>query len=587
MPRNGDEDDATLRFDDKSNTNNSEESSKTRVSTNANLEDLMKRLEKLTAKNNKLRRKVKAKSTKGGSSSSEEEDSKKEKKGRNNRDKPSYNSMFFNYDNMPSATAYISIPTGKAPYFDGTCYNQWKHCMKNYLYSISPEVWQVVCDGVDFLNDDEKPTPNQLQKIHRNAQAISILTSSIDKKEFNHIDDLDVSKDVWTTLRMAHEGSKPVGKAKVEILEGKLNRFIMYDDETSHEMFNRLKKLVNKARIIGFKEWTNHMRMERLMMAYTPMNYNVVALIHQDPAYKKVTSDDVLGRIMNHEMNIQEANNNNNLYKVVSTSKKQGIALKANKSKKKKVLIESPSEEEEEEEEEEDSEKEYDEDEMALFIKKFNKFIKKRRPYKEERKEKQRSKRVCYNCGKNGHFMAQCPYERKKEDNDKRKKFDKGYKKDKKYTKKKPYGQAHADQEWNSSDESSESESDEVATIAIKGKTSSSKSLFHKLSKHTCLMANEGKKKVKSNTPSSPKYVTSDEDTLSSDNYDSSDDDNPVPSELVKNPNTMIKGLMRQVEARDKLLEQQEELLVQERKISEELKKLIALEKGKVEKLDQ
>jgi hypothetical protein len=37
----------------------------------------------------------------------------------------------------------------------------------------------------------------------------------------------------------------------------------------------------------------------------------------------------------------------------------------------------------------------------------------------------------------------------------------------------------------------------------------------------------------------------------------------------------------------DELHEQQEELLVQERKISEELKKLLALEKGKVEKLDQ
>jgi hypothetical protein len=37
-------------------------------------------------------------------------------------------------------------------------------------------------------------------------------------------------------------------------------------------------------------------------------------------------------------------------------------------------------------------------------------------------------------------------------------------------------------------------ESDEVATI-IKGKTPSSKSLFPNLSKHTCLMANEGRKK--------------------------------------------------------------------------------------------
>jgi hypothetical protein len=250
-------------------------------------------------------------------------------------------------------------------------------------------------------------------------------------------------------------------------------------------------------------------------------------------------------------------------------------------------LIESPSEEEEEEEEEEDNEREYDEDEVTLFIKKFIKFIKKRRPYKGERKEKPRSKRVCYNCGKNRHFIAQCQYERKEDGNDKRKKFDKGYKKDKKYTKKKPYGQAHVGQEWNSSDESSESKSDEVATIAIKSKASSSKSLFPKLSKHTCLMTKEGRKKVKSNTPSSPKYITSDEDTLSNDNYDSSDDDNPLLSELVKNPNAMIKGLMRQVGDRDELLEQQEELLVRERKISEELKKLLALEEGMVEKLDQ
>jgi hypothetical protein len=204
---------------------------------------------------------------------------------------------------------------------------------------------------------------------------------------------------------------------------------------------------------------------------------------------------------------------------------------------------------------EEDIEREYDEDEVALFIDKFNKFIKKRSPHKGERKEKPRSKRVCYNYGKNVYFIAQCPYEQKEEDNDKRKKFDKCYKKNKKYTKKKPYGQAHVGQEWNSSDESSESESDDLATIAIKGKASSSKSFFPKLSKHTCLMTKEGRKKVKSNTSSSLKYVSSDEDTLSSDNYDSSDDDKPLPSELVKNPNAMIKGLMRQVGARDELLE--------------------------------
>jgi hypothetical protein len=68
-----------------------------------------------------------------------------------------------------------------------------------------------------------------------------MLTSSINKEEFNHVDDLDVTKDIWTILWMAHEGSKPVRKAKVEMFEGQLDRFIMYDDEITYEMFNRLE----------------------------------------------------------------------------------------------------------------------------------------------------------------------------------------------------------------------------------------------------------------------------------------------------------------------------------------------------------
>jgi hypothetical protein len=87
-----------------------------------------------------------------------------------------------------------------------------------------------------------------------------------------------------------------------------------------------------------------------------------------------MTYDDVIRRIMNHEMNIQEAKNIKNLYKGISISKKQDVALKANKSKKKKVLIESPSEKEEEDEKEKkDNEREYDEDEVTLFIRRFNK----------------------------------------------------------------------------------------------------------------------------------------------------------------------------------------------------------------------
>jgi hypothetical protein len=119
-----------------------------------------------------------------------------------------------------------------------------------------------------------------------------------------------------------------------------------------------------------------------------------------------------------------------------------------------------------------------------------------------------------------------------------------------------------------------------VATVAIKEKSYSSKSLFPKLNqgKHTCLMAMENKRKVKIKDISSPKYVSSD------DNDGSDDDDAPFFNGLNKR---VIKKLEKELVARDQLLENQEDLLEQERKNISELKGLLKLKKDKNEKLAQ
>jgi uncharacterized protein (DUF1015 family) len=207
----------------------------------------------------------------------------------------------------------------------------------------------------------------------------------MDKEEFNRVDGL--AKDVWIILWMAHEGSKSMRMAKIEMLEGQLNRFVMFDDETPQDMFNWLKKMVQEVD----RSYIDQALDEGLHINELQM----VALIRQGTTCKRMTFDDLLGRIINHEMYIEETNHIKNLYKGVTTTKKQDIALKAsNKSKKKQIVIESSSEEEEED----DKEKEYDEDEMTLFMKRF---ISKRRPFKGDRKEKTISQRVCYNYGKN------------------------------------------------------------------------------------------------------------------------------------------------------------------------------------------
>jgi hypothetical protein len=107
-----------------------------------------------------------------------------------------------------------------------------------------------------------------------------------------------------------------------------------------------------------------------------------------------------------------------------------------------------------------------------------------------------------------------------------------------------------------------------VATVAIKGITSSSKSLFSKLNqeKHTCLMAKESKCKLKTKSSSSPKYV-------------SSDDDAPLP--IGKNEKATIKRLGKELVVWDQLLKVQEDLLEQERQTTCELKRLLKFEMEK------
>jgi hypothetical protein len=64
MSMTGNDNEELPVLNDESTTNNNEEGPKTEASIDAKLEDLMKRVEKLTVENNKLGRKAKAKRTK-------------------------------------------------------------------------------------------------------------------------------------------------------------------------------------------------------------------------------------------------------------------------------------------------------------------------------------------------------------------------------------------------------------------------------------------------------------------------------------------------------------------------------------------
>jgi hypothetical protein len=210
-------------------------------------------------------------------------------------------------------------------------------------------------------------------------------------------------------------------------------------------------------------------------------------------------------------------------------------------------------------------------EEMTLIIKSFRQILKQRRG----KDYKPCSKRVCYRCGKSGHFIAKCPYS-SESDRDEDKKGKKKMEK-KKYYKKKG-GEAHMGREWDSDESSTDSFSDEdAANIAV------NKGLLFPNVDHKCLMAKDGKKK-KVHSRATPKYTTSDDEGSSSDNED---DLISLFANLNMDQKKKLNELIETINEKGDLLECQEDLLVKENKKFVKLKNAYALEVEKCENLSR
>jgi hypothetical protein len=202
---------------------------------------------------------------------------------------------------------------------------------------------------------------------------------------------------------------------------------------------------------------------------------------------------------------------------------------------------------------------------MALIIKSFCPILKQRRG----KDYKPRSKRVCYKCGKPGHFIAKCPMSSESDRDDDKK----GKKKEKKRYYKKKGGDAHVCREWDSDESSTDSSSDEDATnIAI------NKGLLFPNVGHKCFMAKDGKKK-KVHSRATPNIqhlvmkVHSKEDDLLT-----------LFANLSMEQKKKLNELIEAIHEKDELLDSQEDFLIKENKKHVKLKNAYAQEVEKCEK---
>jgi hypothetical protein len=273
----------------------------------------------------------------------------------------------------------------------------WSDKMRHHLISLHKSIWDIVEYGVQVpkVGDKDYDSDEADQILHFNFQATTILLASLCREEYNKVQGLKTTKEIWDILKTAHEGDEVTKITKRETIEGELGRFVLNQGEEPQVMYKRLKTLVNQVRNLGSTKWDDHEMVKVILRSLIFRNPTQVQLICGDPRYKLMSPEEVIGKFVSFEQMVKGSKHIVNLEQgATSTPEVQPVAFKATEKKKEestssRLPIDASK---------------LDNEEMALIIKSFRQILKQRRG----KDYKPRSKRVCYKCSKPGHFIAKC-----------------------------------------------------------------------------------------------------------------------------------------------------------------------------------
>jgi hypothetical protein len=274
------------------------------------------------------------------------------------------------YPRISKHTPLLSVPLGKPPVFDGEYYCMWSDKMRHHLTSLHASIWDIVEFGaqVPYVGDEGYDSDEVAQIRHFDSQATTILLASLCREEYNKVQGLKSAKEIWDVLKTTHEGDEVTKITKREMIEGEVGRFILNQGEEPQAMYNWLKTLVNQVRNLESTKWDDHEMVKVILRSLVFRNPTQVQLIHDDPRYKLMSPEEVIGKFVSFELMIKGSK------QIVeqgstSTPEVQPVVFKATKEKKEestssRLPIDASK---------------LDNEEMALIIKSFCQILKQRR----------------------------------------------------------------------------------------------------------------------------------------------------------------------------------------------------------------
>ncbi|XP_073061913.1 uncharacterized protein [Primulina eburnea] len=241
-------------------------------------------------------------------------------------------------------------------------------------------------------------TVEDKKKANLDTFSKDILYKTLDKNMFAKIKTCTIEKEIWEKLSQMYEGNDQTKENKLTVAIQKFDNAMMKLGETLAEFEERFSGIIIEIIFLG-KEYSNREISLKIMRAL-PREWHVKTVaMRESKDLNKLELNDLFADLKAYEFELGIRTE-----KEPSTSQQTKVLAA--------IMVTLPVEESTSKK---SAEKLSNED-MSLFVKKFGKIMRKNqsqmnKPY--FKKDHTDYGQACFNCGKKGHFTAECNRPRK------------------------------------------------------------------------------------------------------------------------------------------------------------------------------
>ncbi|XP_010556525.1 PREDICTED: uncharacterized protein LOC104825833 [Tarenaya hassleriana] len=286
---------------------------------------------------------------------------------------------------------------GTSTILDSENYSFWKVKAMNLIKGIDEDAWSSVeegwsapthvVDGEEILKPRSKWTTQEKRASTLNSKAITIIFNTVDKDEFKQIQGCKSAKEAWDSLELIHEGTSSVKRTRRDLIKHQFNMLQMGENESVKEFCGRLNALANEAEVLG-KTYRDKQLVAKLLVSLPKKFMSHKSAFTMVNNVDTVSFKETVGAFAAHELELE-------LYeKPKGATPNKGLAFHIPGSS------EDPSQVSLEED-------------MAMIVKKYNRFFKKKSVTAGKLEPRNTGK--CLECKGVGHWKAECPSIAKRE----------------------------------------------------------------------------------------------------------------------------------------------------------------------------